>query len=308
MPYKQQKKLNKAFIITLIFVVLMLSTLFWPVRPITRAVASTVFAALFVFIRRGYIQFTHALRILKEKGVCNQVWTNLERALKSGVSAEYQISVGTVMVQFGNIDRGIEVLKGVMEKTWGRQEGFSAGIALSTGLWLKGDVEGSIELLEEIKNSGYSDPAFFVNYVNFCLSSDDMNRAKKAVTEAKKKGIVTQGMRDNIGCYYILNKNWDKAEKQYNELVEDEEPSFPDAYVHAAQVAVHNGNSEKAEEYLGYAAAKRFSYACPFTYEYIQELRKLLNSEKKKKAVMDAMEENVKLVAFGKPFGEYCIV
>lgn len=304
MPYKQQKKLNKTFCVTLIFLALILSTFFWPASYSVKAIGATLFVLIFVFIRRGYIQFTKGMRLIRDKGQTEAGFCLFEKALKSGVSNEYKSTIASIMIQYGNPKRGCEILEEVRKKAKEKHEVYVASVVLSMGYFADARVEDAIKILEEVQQKGYGDNNLFINLSNYYLYAGDLPKAKKQIIEAKKAEINVPGMMDNYGWYHILDGEWAKAKKIYDKMI-DENPSFPDAYVHACQVAVHEKQWSKAVEYLDFALTKRFSFTSCFSKDYVEKLKKLLSNSKKREEVAISMDQNCHLVSCGKEFGGY---
>ena len=86
------------------------------------------------------------------------------------------------------------------------------------------------------------------------------------------------GALDNRGWLYILENNWKEASKLYLDMIE-RNPTFPDPYVHAAQIKLHYNKVDEAIKLLESALTKKFSKVSFFKKEIIQEIIEGLSKE-----------------------------
>jgi len=222
--------------------------------------------------------------------------------VKAGIEAEYRISVASVFVQKGAVDEGISILEKVLKENTTVSDTNRAKIALSMGLWSKGESKQAIELLEQVKENGYSDEGLYVNLSTYLLADSQIEKAKKVIKEADEKGVALNAMEDNRGWLDILSGRWNKAEEIFDRLVNEECVAFPEPYVHGAQVAVHKNETEKAMTYLSWCLARPFSSTSTFTTDYVKKILAGIQNGATSKDFCAAMEENKALVAAGKDF------
>lgn len=301
MPYAKQTRLNKSSLLFLLTIALLIATFFIPMPQGARIAADFLIVGAFVFIRRGYVFFSQGAAYFKA-GQEEKAMKKLRAAVRAGIGAEYRISVASVFVQRGAVDEGIEILEKVLTEKNTVTDTNRAKIALSMGLWVKGDLKQAISLLEEVKEGGYADDNLYVNLSTYLLTDNQIDKAKKIVKEADEKGVALNAMEDNRGWLDIITGRWNKAEEKFDRLINDECVAFPEPYVHGAQVAVHKNEPEKAKTYLSWCLARPFSTTSTFRTDYVKSLLAGIQNPETSRSFMAAMEENKILVAAGLDF------
>lgn len=301
MPNVQQKKLNKDSLITLVFLVLMIAVIFVKTSFWLKVGAEVLLLLLFVFIRRSYIVFAKASTAMKmhdyEKG-----FKLLDKALAIGLDEERQVLVGQANIQQGDAQHGIDILDKVINSPKKSNFKESAIVTRSMGYWRLGQRDKAIESLEELRKTGYKDDNLSINLEAYYLETGNLKKAKAIITESRKGGVENNGLMDNRGWYYILAGEWKKAEEIYNELIDERNARFPEAYLHAAQVNIHNNDILKAIDRLGWGTSKLFSRTCTVTREYLEKIILGLENPKTRVAFAKAMEENIEAVSRGLEF------
>jgi len=301
MPYTKQTRFNKSALLFLATIGLLIATFFIPMPRWARVLADFVIVGGFMFIRRGYVFFSQGAAYFKA-GQEEKAMKKLRAAVRAGIGAEYRISVASVFVQKGAVDEGIEILEKVLTENNTVTDTNRAKVALSMGKWVKGDTQRAVELLEQVKENGYTDEGLYVNLSTYLLSDNQIDKAKKVIKEADEKGVALNAMDDNRGWLDIINGRWNKAEQIFDRLINEECVTFPEPYVHGAQVAVHKNEPETAMTYLSWCLARPFSFTSAFTTDYVRKLLAGIRNTATRKDFTAAMEENRVLVAAGKDF------
>ena len=301
MPNVQQTKFNKSVFIALAFMAAMIGVVFLNI-PIWYKVAIDVgLILLFLFIRRGYIYFYRAAMAYK-KGDEDKVWYNFEKALKSGVDYERSTSIGSVYIQSGDAKRGVEILERVINSPKAVAFSKSASVICSMGYWRLGEKEKAIKILTDLKESGYRDDNLSINLETYYLELGMLKEAKKEITDGRKNNTENNGLLDNRGWYYIQMGFWQKAQEVYDELIDDRNARFPEAYLHGAQVSIHYNDIEQAVDRLGWSSSKSFSMTCMVSKEYIGKLMLGLENPATREEFAKAMDENYIEVSCARPF------
>ena len=303
MPYSGQTRFNKGVFVFLAALLVLFVVLLSDVAVVIKLVLIAADVFLFLFVRRGYLLFAQGVGLLK-KNENEGALKKFRSALKAGVGNEQKTLIATVLIRSGSVNEGTEVLRRVIEENPGKQESAKAGIALSMGLWLKNDFDGAIEILERIKDEGYSDPNLYTNLTTYCLAAGKTGRAGELIAEATEKGVDSDGFADNCGWYYILTAKWEKAWKIYNDLINGKNVSFPEAYLHGAQVAVHKGRYGDAFDFLNWGMGKQFSATSMVTKEYMAKLLRGLEDPFAGSSFAFELDRNRVAVAAGKRFWE----
>ena len=299
MPNK--KKTNTSALMALAFAVAMVGVFLLKINIWVKIGIDVLLILLFLYIRRGYIFFYRGA-VSMNKGPQDKIWPNFEKALKAGVDIERQLMIGSAFVQRGDAARGLEILEKVIANPKAGDSAKTATVTSSMGYWRLGYMDKAIKVLEELQATGYRDDNLSVNLESYLLEKKDLEGAKKAIDTGRPEKIETNGLMDNRGWYYIQNGEWDKAKEVYDELIDDRNAKFPEAYLHGAQVSIHENDIEQAIDRLGWGVGKKFFGTCMFTKEYLEKLLLGLENPKTREAFAKAMEENHVDISIGKPF------
>ena len=301
MPSVQQKKVNKGGLLALAFAVAMIGVFLLKINLWIKIGIDVVLVLLFLFLRRGYIFFYRGAMAMN-KGPHEKIWTNFEKALKAGVDTERKVMIGSAYIQRGDAARGVEILEKVIANPKAGDFVNTATITCSMGYWRLGELDKAISILEDLSATGYEDDNLSVNLESYLLEMKDLKRAKQAMDSGRPKKTETNGLMDNRGWYYIQKGDWDNAKKVYDELIDDRNAKFPEAYLHGAQVSIHEGDIRQAIDRLGWGTSKKFFYTCMFGKDYLEKILLGLENPKTREAFAKAMEENRVEISIGKPF------
>ena len=296
-----KKKTNTSALMALAFAAAMVGVFFLNLTIWFKIAIDVLLILLFLYIRRGYIFFYRGA-VAMNKGPEEKIWPNLEKALKAGVDTERQVMIGSAYVQRGDAARGVEVLEKVMANPKAGDFAKTATITCSMGYWRLGNMDKAIEVLEELQATGYTDDNLSVNLESYLLEKKDLKGAKKAIDKGRPEKTETNGLMDNRGWYYIQKGEWDKAKEVYDELIDDRNAKFPEAYLHGAQVSIHENDIEQAIDRLGWGIGKKFFGTCMFTKQYMEKILLGLQNPKTRKSFAKAMEDNHVDISIGKPF------
>ena len=299
MPNK--KKTNTSALMALAFAAAMVGVFLLKINIWVKVGIDVLLILLFLYIRRGYIFFYRGA-VSMNKGPQDKIWPNFEKALKAGVDIERQLMIGSAFVQRGDAARGLEILEKIIANPKAGDSAKTATVTSSMGYWRLGDMDKAISVLEDLSDAGYRDDNLSVNLESYLLEKKDLKGAKKAIDKGRPEKTETNGLMDNRGWYYIQKGEWNKAKEVYDELIDDRNAKFPEAYLHGAQVSIHENNVEQAIDRLGWGVGKKFYGTCMFTKEYLEKLLLGLQNPKTREAFAKAMEENHVDISIGKPF------
>ena len=301
MPNVQQKKMSKGSLVALAFVAAMIIVAFLKINTWIKVGIDAALVLLFLFVRRGYMYFYRAFVLLKKES-SPTVWATMEKALKAGVDVERQVMIGSAYIQRGDAKRGVEILEKVMSNPKAGNFANTATITCSMGYWRIGEQDKAIKVLEDLRETGFRDDNLSVNLETYLLERRELKKAKAAIDDGRKNNTESNGLMDNRGWYYIQTGNWKKAKEVYDELIDDRNAKFPEAYLHGAQVSIHEGDISQAIDRLGWGTSKRFVSTCMITKEYLEKLLLGLENPKTREAFAKAMEESYIDVSIGKTF------
>lgn len=116
-------------------------------------------------------------------------------------------------------------------------------------LWKKNDLDGAIEKMEGVYNTGYRSTVLYQTLGIFYLLNNDLDKAKVFIEEAIDFNSDDISIRDNLGLLYIKQGEYDKAEEVYSKIFEDASPDFIEAHYNYATVFEHKGDWENACKY-----------------------------------------------------------
>ncbi|MBQ9811263.1 MAG: hypothetical protein IJM52_08900 [Spirochaetales bacterium] len=301
MPDVQKKKLNKGAAIALLFLAAMIGISFLKISIWIKLAADALLILCFIFIRRGYIYLSVGAMNFK-KGNLDKAWKNLEKAMKAGLDPERRNMVGSAYIQQGDAERGVQILEAVASDPKAGDNAKVAVVTCSMGYWRLGEREKAVRSLEELRNTGYRNDNLSINLETYLLEMGELKKAKALITENRKDNTENNGLLDNRGWYYILSGNWKKAKEVFDELIDDRNAKFPEAYLHGAQVSVHEGDISQAIDRLGWGASKKFTSTCMSTREYFDKLLLGLENPATREAFSKAMDEHYTEVSLSKDF------
>lgn len=301
MPSVTKTKLNKGALIALLFFLLIGCACLLPILWWQKVIIAVALIALFLFIRRGFILFYKAAVKLKKENT-PEVWTLMKKALAAHVDDERTVLICTAFIQQDDYNFGVEYLENFLTKCKDSHWHGQAIIALSMGYWMQGKLDKAIEVLQDLKSTGYVDGNLQINLETYLLEKGDLKEAKKLITESRKLGGESNGLMDNRGLYYLLTGDWTKADSLYEELINERNAKFPEAYVHAAQVKIHLKKVSEAIDRLGWALSKRFTNTSSVSKEFVEKLLQGLENPATTEAFTKLIDEQVRAVALGQDF------
>ncbi len=301
MPNVTKTKLNKGALIALLFFLLIGCTCLLPIKWYFKVIISIALICLFLYIRRGFIIFYKAAVKLKKENT-PEVWKMMKKALSAHVDEERTVLIGTAFIQQDDVDFGVDTLESFIPTCKDAHWRGQAIIALSMGYWKKGQLDKAIEMLQDLRASGYVDGNLQINLETYLLEKGDLKEAKKLITESRKMGSESNGLLDNRGLYYLLTGDWHKAAEVYDELINERNARFPEAYIHGAQVKIHEKKLSQAIDRVGWALSKRFTNTCTISKDYANQLLNGLENSADPMAFANAMDSHVREIALGKPF------
>ncbi|MBP5161611.1 MAG: hypothetical protein ILP16_01350 [Spirochaetales bacterium] len=301
MPDVQKKKLNTGTVIALIFLAAIIGISFLKISIWIKLAADAVLILAFIFIRRGYIFLSIGAMNFK-KGNFDKAWNNLEKALKAGLDPERRNMVGSAYIQQGDPSRGVQILESVAADPKAGDNAKVAVVTCSMGYWRLGEKEKAVSSLEELRATGYKNDNLSINLETYLLEMGELKRAKDLITENRKEGTENNGLLDNRGWYYILTGSWKKAKEVFDELIDERNAKFPEAYLHGAQVSIHDGDLSQAVDRLGWGASKKFTSTCMSTKAYFDKLLLGLENPATREAFAKAMDEHCKEVSLSQSF------
>lgn len=246
--------------------------------------------------------FVRGANLLK-RNTPEKAWPMLKKAIQAGIYPDQEVMIASGFIQHGDVESGMQILDNVEKKCSIPDVLHKLSVTRSMGFWREGKLKEAISELENLFDSGFVDNNLLINICTYLLEMGDMKKAKKYLAECRKRcNVLTTGMEDNQGWYYMLAGEMEKARKLYSELINDRQPKFPEAYVHGAQVSIYFERYNEAVERLGWATSKRFTHTCAYNLDYVTSLINGISNPATSKDFIKAINDNMKLVALGRAF------
>ena len=304
MPEIQKKKIGAGTISAVIVIGAIILISFLNINIWIKLAADVVIILTFVFLMRGYIYVAMGAMNFK-KGRMEKAWRNLEKALKAGVDADRRNMIGSAYIQQGDAARGVRILEGVISDSKAVDHRNVAIVTCSMGYWRLGQHEKAISSLEDLRETGYKNDNLSINLETYLLETGNLDRVRAIMGENRADRTENNGLMDNRGWYYILTGEWDKAKEIFDELIDERNAKFPEAYLHGAQVSIHNGDIKQAIDRMGWGTARKFTLTCMSTREYFDRILMGLENPATRESFAAAMDKAYREVSCSRPFAGY---
>mgnify|MGYP003310020443 CR=1 FL=1 len=115
-------------------------------------------AVSLIFASKGTMTFSKANRIISQRkpNFLEKALPLYEKAIKEGIPEQYQLIAGTLLIQYGNMEKGKEALEELLNAKE-KKIVFQAKEGLSMYYWIKKDTGRAIKVCEEAKEMGFKD-------------------------------------------------------------------------------------------------------------------------------------------------------
>ncbi|MDC7248985.1 MAG: hypothetical protein PQJ49_03600 [Sphaerochaetaceae bacterium] len=275
---------------------------FLPISGIIKVIGIIIISITILYVNRSMYYFIKGNRIYMSKKIENKdkTWEYYRKAYNANLIDKYKVTMASILIQKNDHNFGGQILDSVIEKSKDKKLVKLAKIQKSMVFQLNGDIEKSIEILEEVRHGGYCDKNLMINLGTYVLYQNDLKKAKELIKDTKKDENTSSGIADNHGWYWILTGQWEKAYTLYLDIL-DRKPRFPDPYVHAAQVFLHYNNIERAIDCLKEAVSKTWTNTIFFKQDILTQMINGLESENKE-YIATCINESVEDVAKGNTY------
>ncbi len=207
---------------------------------------------LFLLPRSGSVFFTSANKKLSA-GTEERIKEAMKlyvKAIKLGLPDNYLITAGSILIQNGYNAEGINALEKVIKnKKQDMKLIGPAKAALSMAYWQEKQLDKAISLCEEVMASDYRDANLYINLSTYYLEKGDVEAFHKLAKEfegdkamMKAPALIQLKSTDTI----LHEKNWDKAAKELEAMMDGKDYRFADPYVLYALVRMYFGKREEA--------------------------------------------------------------
>lgn len=205
---------------------------------------------LLIFNSLGTIQYSKGSKFLQSNNPdVKKALPYFEKAVKLGVDPQTEIVIATLLVQYGDPEKGKKILEDYTSSK-DKKINATAKISLSMYWWLKRDLEKALPLAEEVYDAGYRDRNLYINLLTYYLEMGRYKEFKKLMKECKELKLNTPALMDLEASYYMTQSDWQKAGSSLEKLFDLTTPGFIDPYLHRAMVSLHYGEWENAAKCL----------------------------------------------------------
>ena len=257
-----KEKKMKAFS-TLIISLLVIGIIFITLSGIQKWIGIgffTVALILLIINSLGTFYYSKASRLLNgENPPVKDSLPIFEKAVKLGIETKGEVVVGTLFVQYGDMEKGKAILEGCLDSQDNKVVQ-STKISLSMYYWIKNDLDKALSIAEEVYNTGFRDCNLYINLSTYYLEKGKYKEFKKLVKESKDKNFYLPATQDLEAAYYMTQSDWARAGSLLKNLFETSKPTFIDPFLHKALVLLHYGEWDEAAK-----ALKELKEKCQFT-------------------------------------------
>lgn len=259
-------------------------------------------AASLILASKGTMTFSKANRIISQRkpGFLEKALPLYEKSIKEGIPEQYQLIAATLLIQYGNMEKGKEALEELLNIK-DKKIVFQAKEGLSMYYWIKKDTGRAIKMCEDAKEMGFKDKNLYINLGTYYLAKNKLHDFKILMKESYRSKLDSPALVDMQAVCAILEGNYQKAGNLLATIFESMTPAYVDPYVHAAMVYLNFGKVETALEYLKKCLdACSFSNTSILTKEGIEKMISLLENQDTVWAFTAAMNENALGILNGK--------
>lgn len=290
-----KEKKRKAFS-TLIISLLVIGIIFITYSGVQKWIGIgffTVALILLVLNSLGTFYYSKASRLLNgENPPVKDSLPIFEKAVKLGIETKGEVVVGTLFVQYGDMEKGKAILEGCLDSQDNKVVQ-SAKISLSMYYWIKNDLDKALSTAEEVYNTGFRDRNLYINLSTYYLEKEKYKEFKKLVKESKDKNFYLPATQDLEAAYYIAQSDWARAGSLLKNLFETSKPTFIDPFLHKALVLLHYGEWDEAAKALRELKEKcQFTNASIYTESQIDILIAYLDEESTRWGLLEAINSD----------------
>ncbi len=220
----------------------------------------------------------------------------LEKAVKFGTDPRSEVIAGTLFVQYGDMEKGREVLEGHIESK-DKKINAQARVSLSMYYWVKRDLDKALELAEGVYDTGYKDRNLYVNLLTYYLEKGRYKEFEKMLKESRKLGLNVPATLDLEASYFMSQSHWAECGATLKKLFALTKPGFIDPYLHMAAVYLHYGEWEEAVKSLEAIESNvERTNTAVYSPEEINTLISYIQNENTRWGLLKALEDDPALL------------
>lgn len=247
-----------------------------------------------IFASRGTMTFSKANKIISQRkpGFLDNALPLYEKAIKQGIPEQYQLVAGTLLIQYGNMEKGKEALEELLSSREKKMV-FQAKEGLSMYYWIKKDTGRAIKLCEDAKAMGLKDKNLYINLGTYYLSKNRIHDFKLLMKESYTLKLDSPALVDMQAVSAMLQGDYKRAGGLLKTIFDKMTPAYADPYVHYAMIYLHYGEKKEALSYLNKCLEVcSFSNTSILRREDVEELISAISSNDYCWAIANAINEN----------------
>jgi len=188
------------------------------------------------------------------------------------------ISYAYLLLKLGNVDDSEGILKKFISASPSHDDEMLAKSNLALVLWKKGDLDGAINMLEEVFAT-YKTTTVYGSLGYLMLLKGDLEKALAFNQEAYEYNDNNSVIVDNLALNYYLLGELDKAEEIYEKLM-TKNPTYPEAYYNYGLTLEAKNKIDKALEVMEKALDFKFSFLSNVSREEVENKIQELKAKK----------------------------
>jgi len=294
----------------IIFIAALTAISFIPMPKVVKIILMVIVLFVFSFVRRNIFFYLHA-NSLTNSGKLSKAWKWYERAIRSGLSGDGKVSVASLYIQYGDMDRGEQLLKEYQQDTKHPKTNNVDALAqmlMSLIVNKKGDSAQALSILENLKATGYKNTTLIVNMMTIELDQDKPEQARSEWEGCGFKLESDITLKEVYGRLLLVEGKWPEAYSLYADIAR-QRVLIAAGLVHMAQCCIHYGEASSAIKSLEAALRAPYNKTSSFRKENVQKLHDLLKDPVTRLATARAIDNDRETVAKGllpKPYPSAC--
>ena len=261
------KVLKYVLIAAAIYFAAKLAGFFWS------AVILFAICIFIVYNRRAVIMTRMAMRAYFGGGDVKKGEQWFEKAYKTGeMTPECKIAYSSFCLRENKFERGKKLLNNVINSRYSSAEDkLGAKHNLAVLIWREGDLDGAIELMEQVHKQMPTTATYGTLGVLYLerAKKSDAQAALEFMLEAYDYNCDDKTIADNLGELYLILGENEKAKEVYAKLME-KELQTPVPYYNYGRVLKALRDNDGAKQRFEEALTKRFTSVMTVTREAVQ--------------------------------------
>lgn len=196
----------------------------------------------------------------------------MRTAYKTGkMRPTFQLYFAYILLRNGELDEAETIINKAIvigKHSLGEPEIKASEFNRALITWKRGDLSSAIVELEELYDDGYHTSALYGSLSCFYLINKEFDKAVELAREGIEYSDTDLISRDNLGQAYIGLGMLDEAEEVYDLLL-PKDPKFMEPYFNYATIMEKRGNLAKAKEYYETALTFEEKFLSTITHDEI---------------------------------------